>query len=293
MTCGASESLPLNERHTGLLHLHIAIFMFAGTALFAKLVDLPALDITAWRALITVVALGLFFAIRGKSLAFRQRRDMGLMLLIGVIMTVHLISYFHAMQLAGVAIGGASLYVYPVITVFIEPIFSRRSPHLADIACGLLMVIGVLLLVPAFTFDNQVTQGICWGVFSAFFAALRNVMQAHFLRGYRGDFSMFWQCLVIALLCLPQVGQTPATMPLHEIGLLLLLGTVFTAIPHSLFANCLRYLRAKTVGLIGCLQPVYGIVLAWLVLHEDPTLFTLAGSAIIVAAAAIENLRPT
>jgi drug/metabolite transporter (DMT)-like permease len=281
----------LDERRKGLLHLHISILMFAGTALFAKLVSLPALDITAWRAIITVVTLGLFFALRRKSLCFNSRRDGILMLLTGVVMAIHLISYFHAMQLAGVAIGGASLFVYPVITVFIEPFFSRTRPHLADIFCGLLMVVGVLMLVPELNLSNAVTQGVCWGVFSAFFAALRNVLQAHYLRDYRGDFSMFWQCLVIALVCLPLMSSAPAAISEHDLWLLLLLGVVFTALPHSLFANCLRYLRAKTVGLIGCLQPVYGIFLAWLVLHEDPSLMTLLGSGIIVMAAAAENYR--
>jgi threonine/homoserine efflux transporter RhtA len=47
-----------------------------------------------------------------------------------------------------------------------------------------------------------------------------------------------------------------------------LLGTVFTALPHALIAASLRHLRAKTFSLIACMQPLYGVFLAIILLNE-------------------------
>ena len=77
-----------------------------------------------------------------------------------------------------------------------------------------------------------------------------------------------------------------------RVGLQLgLLAFFCTAVPHSLFAGALRQVKAKTAGLIGCLMPVYGVGLAWLVLGEAPALTTVAGGLIIVGAAAFESYR--
>ncbi|WP_029774047.1 EamA family transporter, partial [Pseudoalteromonas sp. TB51] len=44
-----------------------------------------------------------------------------------------------------------------------------------------------------------------------------------------------------------------------------------------------------TAGLISCLQPLYGTLLAIVIIHERPTLLTLIGGALIVSAACFET----
>jgi drug/metabolite transporter (DMT)-like permease len=73
--------------------------------------------------------------------------------------------------------------------------------------------------------------------------------------------------------------------------LLALLGGVFTGVAHSLYVASMRFLKAKTVALIACLQPMYGIIFAAIVLHEYPSLRTTIGAAIVLAVAVMESLR--
>jgi drug/metabolite transporter (DMT)-like permease len=49
-------------------------------------------------------------------------RDWLLMLLCGLLMCVHWVTYFHAMQVSTVAIGMIALYTYPVMSVLLEPL---------------------------------------------------------------------------------------------------------------------------------------------------------------------------
>lgn len=281
----------MDDKRKGLLYVHGAILMFGGTGLFARLIDLPAIDIIAWRSVIAVLALLLILLALKRPLALHSRRDGLLMLVIGALLGIHWITYFQAMQVAGVAVGMLALYTSPIITVFLEPLFHGHKPQAGDIVCAILVFTGVLLLVPSFSLANDITQGVLWGVLSALFFALRNVLQRHYLQAYRGDTSMFYQGLVAALVALPLIRENPTGFDTATLWKLALLATVFTAIPHSLFAGSLRYLKAKSVGLIGCLQPVYGTLFAFLILHEQPGWMTLAGGTLIVGTAAWETYR--
>ncbi len=73
--------------------------------------------------------------------------------------------------------------------------------------------------------------------------------------------------------------------------MILILGLFFTAFSHTLFGYALRYLKAKTVALVACMQPVYGVIYGVIFLHSIPDTATFIGGAIIVTAAVYESLR--
>ena len=75
----------------------------------------------------------------------------------------------------------------------------------------------------------------------------------------------------------------------REIVLLVVLGLACTALAHTLFIAALRTRTAHTASVIAALEPVYGIALAFALLGEVPSLRTLAGGALIVAAAATRD----
>ena len=72
--------------------------------------------------------------------------------------------------------------------------------------------------------------------------------------------------------------------------LLILLGVVFTALPHTLFAHGLLHLKAKTASLIACVQVVYAAIFAALLLGEWLTLNVVFGGLVVVSAAMYESL---
>jgi drug/metabolite transporter (DMT)-like permease len=67
-----------------------------------------------------------------------------------------------------------------------------------------------------------------------------------------------------------------------QIGLLVFLGVICTALSHALFIRGLRFVRAQLASVIACLEPVYGIAFAFFLLHEVPSTATFAGGALIV-----------
>ncbi len=60
-----------------------------------------------------------------------------------------------------------------------------------------------------------------------------------------------------------------------------------TLLGHGLVNRSLRHLSAPTVGLFLLGEPIGATLLAWLMLGETPTVGTLLGGAIVLAALAL------
>jgi len=263
----------------------------AATGLFSQIIDLPAWDITGYRTWIAAVVLFAWVWWREGNIALDSARDYRRMLILGVLLCVHWITFFHAMQVSNIAIGMLSLYAYPVMTVFMEPLLKGTKIHWGDVASGMFVIIGIYFLVPEFDIANNMTQGVLWGVVSAFTFALRNLLLGYWFSDQSSARSMSYQVLIVALLMTPVI-LTSTHKPTHvDWCLILVLGLFFTALSHTLFGYALRYLKAKTVALVACMQPVYGVIYGVIFLHSIPDMATFVGGAIIVTAAIYESLR--
>lgn len=277
------------SRQSGLLELHLAVLLFGGTALFSKLIPLSALDITLLRCVVASVVLSLIVKLGRSRLSLASRRDYMVAIGLGVLVSSHWVTYFAAMQLSSVAIGMIAFFTYPVMTVLVEPIITKTRLKLADALSGILVLAGVILLIPEPSLDNDVTLGILVGVFSAMLFTARNLLHKRYFSSYSGPKAMFYQTIVAVLFLFPWHQAQISAIDNHTWGLILLLGVVFTAAPHALFAAALRQLSAKTVGLVSCLQPFYGAVLAILLLGEELSIRTAIGGTLVVATAIFET----
>ena len=273
----------------GLLAVHSAVLIFGLTALFSKLISLTALEITLLRSIFAALVIAIIFFWQGTSLRLSQTKDYGIVILLGVLLAIHWVTYFHAMQVSSIAVGVIALYTFPIITVFLEPLFHGENPHIKDVVSALTVLFGIYLLVPEFSLSNETTQGLLWGIFSALFFALRNIVQGHYFKGYTARHSLFYQTLVTFIVLLPFSFEVIPEVTTVQWGQLLVLGLFFTALPHTLFAFSLLNLKTKTVSLVACVQVVYATIFAALVLSEWPQLSTVIGGLIVVSAAMYES----
>ncbi len=279
----------IKAEQQSLFYLHIAVFLFGGTAIFAKLIALPALDITVYRTGIAAITLLIFLSLQKQKLTLNTIIDYAIAVLLGIIVGFHWVTYFAGMQMAGVTIGVIAFFTYPIITVFIEPFFSRNPLKFKDIISGIIVIIAIVMLIPEISFGNDVTLGIVTGILSAVCFSLRNILHKHYFSRYSGPHTMLYQTLVAFLVLCLFVDVPPTQVPGRDWVLLLTVGVIFTAIPHALFASSLRYLSATSVGLISCLQPLYGGILAIALLNERPNLVTIIGGFLVISAAVYET----
>ena len=280
----------MHHSREGLLSVHAAVLIFSFTALFSKLVSLPALEITFYRSVFACLAIAAYMAYTKQSYQLGSKRDYMMAMLLGSLLAIHWVTYFHAMQVSTVAVGVIALYTYPVITVFLEPLFHGETPHIADIMSSIAVLFGIYLIVPEFSLDNSTLVGVLFGVFSALMMSLRNIMQRRYFSAYKASHSLFYQTLVVMLVLVIFIDTDISAIESSQWWLLLLLGIVFTALPHTLFANGLLHLKAKTASLIACVQVVYAAIFAAVILGEWLTWNVVAGGLIVVSAAMYESL---
>ncbi|MFC4700576.1 DMT family transporter [Glaciecola siphonariae] len=278
-----------------LINLHLTVMLLGGTALFSKLIPLSALDITFGRSLPACLFLFAYVKLSGESLKLNNNKDYFIATGLGLIMAVHWVTYFAAMQYSSVSVGIIALFTFPVVTVLLEPFFEKIRLVWQDIVSALVVLVGIFMIVPDVSIENDITLGVIIGVFSAFLYAIRNLLHRQYFCHYSGSKAMAYQIAVICpcliLFVSDDFFSVDQAFNMHTALLLLLLGTVFTALPHALVATSLKHLRAKTFSLVACMQPFYGVVFAIFMLNESPTWQTLVGGVLVISAAVYETIN--
>ncbi len=284
----------MTDSKHGMGILYAAVFLLALNGLFSKIIPLDAVSVTQLRSVVAALTLLLFALMRHRAWRLDNLNQYLGIYLIGVIMGLHWISFFHSMQVSTVAIGMLSLFTYPVITVLLEPFFSRQRIMISDVFAGLMVLVGIYLMVEddIQSFDNAAMQGVFWGVISAFLFAIRNLLQKYYYAGVSADRLMLHQVIAIALMLVvfvdyPKVTQFEA----RDWLMLLLLGAISTATAHTLLSYSLKHLPAKSIAMISCLQPLFATLFAWLLLDEVPTQAVILGGLIIISVALYESLK--
>jgi drug/metabolite transporter (DMT)-like permease len=275
----------------GALHAAVVLFGFAG--LFGKWLALPPVTIVFGRSMIAAVALALLRGLAGEraaapASAFEWRLAGG-----GAVLALHWVAFFQAIQTSSVAIGLLGFASFPLFVLVLEAAARQRALRGQDWLIAALVGTGLALLAPEMRIENPTVQGLLWGILSGFTFALLAVANRALSARHSASAIALWQNGCAAALLIPLAVAARAIPDGRAIALLLVLGVACTALAHTLFIRSLRSVTAHTASVVAALEPVYGIVLAFLLLGERPSLRTLAGAALIVGAAIHASRRAT
>lgn len=276
-----------------LLSMHIAALMFGLTGIFGKLIQAGPLVIVFGRAFFAVAALFLFARLFTRPILRGITRQKFLQLaMCGFFLGVHWLTFFHAVKVAGVGIGTLGFASFPAFVVILEMIFWREHPSLRDLIKVGLICVGLILVAPTFDLSDGATTGLMWAVLSGFcFAAVSvgNRLTSGHLHAVQ---VAFWQNIVIFACLLPFSSAALFEVTALDWLWLALLGLFCTGLAHGLFVASLTVLKARVASLFFALEPVYGILFAWYLFSEEPTLRMLLGGALIISALALVSRAP-
>lgn len=273
-----------------LVALHASVVLFGFAGLFGKWVAWDPVAIVLGRT--TVAAVVLAFVVRYRRGALRRP---GLRALPnGMILAIHWIAFFAAIQEATVAIGLLGYASFPMFVPFLERALLQVRIRGRDLAMAALVVLGLALLVPHFSWASHAVRGLAWGVLSGFMFALMTVRARKLSADHWSSEMALWQNAVAALCVAPFVmgqGGFGGPVDAHTLLLIVVLGVACTALAHTLYIASLARIPASMVAVVAALEPVYGIALAWALLNEVPDGRTWAGAALLVAAAVLATRR--
>ncbi|AIY14163.1 DMT family transporter [Cellulophaga baltica] len=280
-----------NPNHLNhLVELNLAMLFVSTSGALGRYVNLPVPVTIGVRAVIAVVLLFLFC--KWKKISLRvPKKDLGAVLVSGVLLGLHWITYFYALRLSNVAIGMISLFTYPILTAFLEPLLLKTKFQKIHLVLALLVLAGIYFLVPSFDVGNDYTLAVGVGTLSALFYSLRNLLLKAKAAKYNGSMLMCYQLLVISVLLSPFYSTVQLDVVLSEWKGLAALALLTTAIGHTLFLNSFKNFSITTVSILSSVQPIYGILLGAIFLSEFPKINTLIGGVLILSSVVIESIR--
>lgn len=281
----------MHPRRQSLFEIHLAVFLFGFPGLFAKWILLSPPLIVFGRVLFASAALAAVIAIGRRSFRVSTGRDAGLLILCGFFLAVHWTLFFQSVQVSSVAVGLLSYSSFPVFTAFLEPVLLKERGDRRSLIFALLCVLGVYLIIPSFRLTDSTFQGVLYGLGAGLTFSVLSITNRRLVRTHSSLTVAFYQDLFAMGFLLPAVIVLWQPISARTLGLVALLGIFCTAAAHSLFIKGMKLVGARTASILSSLEPVYGIVLALLFLGEIPELRTVAGGALILAAALIVTAR--
>ncbi len=282
----------VSTRANSLAEIHLAVFLFGFPGLFAKWLAWPPALIVFGRVAFASLALAIVMGLGRRGL-FRiaGRRDAARLVLCGAILAAHWTMFFRSVQVSSVAVGLLAYSSFPVFTAFLEPLLARERWDRESLAFALACVAGIALIVPRFDLTDSVLRGVLWGLGAGLSFSVLSLLNRDLASRHSSLAVAFYQDLVAGLCLVPVAWRLGLSHSARDWALVAVLGIFCTAVAHSLFINGLKGAGARTASILSSLEPVYGILLALAFLKEIPSLRTVSGGAIVLAAALAATVR--
>lgn len=266
------------------LHLHLIVFIWGFTAILGKLISLDALPLVWWRMSLAVVFIFGYIYYRKTSFQL-ARKDIILLLVSGLIIALHWITFFKAIKVSNISITLACLSTGAFFTSILEPIFYKRKMIWYEIVFGLIVLIGLYFVIestePNFiqkSMNSNVSgtmQGVLLALTSAFLSASFSIINGKFAQRIDATIVSFYELLggvlflSVFLMFTKQFSAAFFNITLSDFMWLGILASVCTAYAFIASVNVMKYISPYTVMLTINLEPVYGIALAVLIFEKN------------------------
>jgi len=266
--------------------LHIATLLYGLTAILGDLITLSALNLVWWRVLITSVSL-LGFIKFGKSILQMDKKLILTYIGIGFIVALHWLTFYGAIKYANASVALAAFALTSLFTSIVEPFITGKRFEKTELILGILVVPAMLLI--ARNLDVSLLKGLMVGILSAFLAAVFAAFNKRMVDkadSYQITFLEMFSAFLLLSLFLPFAsGAEARLMPTPSDWIyLLILALLCTTFAFIITLKALEKVSAFEANLVINLEPVYGIILAAIILkdHKEVTPTFYAGIALIL-----------
>jgi Predicted permease, DMT superfamily len=280
----------MGDRQKGVWQMSLAMLISGSIGAFVLLSGLPVTEVVFWRCLIGAVALFLFIRISKQPFSPLTKVTLGLAILGGIALVVNWMLLFAAYARISIGLSTVVYNTQPFMLVMMGMLLGERV-SLAKWGWLLLAFGGVVVLLSGeLTGKHEAgwLSGIALALGAAFFYALTAIITRK-LRSIAPQHIALIQVLTGVVMLLP-LAHMPTFSGHFPWGILLTLGIVHTGIMYQLLYSAIQKLPTPVTGSLSFIYPVVAIVVDNLVFGHSLTAPQLAGGALILVAAAGNNL---
>jgi drug/metabolite transporter (DMT)-like permease len=286
------------------IQLHMAIFLAGFTAVLGRLISLNEAILVWYRLLITVVLLALFMYFK-KELILPSKKDVLKMVGVGAVITFHWVTFYGSVKYGNISIALVCLSSAGFFSSILEPLIFKQKFIIAEMLLGILTVIGIYII---FDFHPQYKVGIAYGILCALGSALFPIFNKQLVNKFSPRTLTLYELsggLVLLSFIIPAylkyapVNSNNITAAVQYVPTfsdfmwLLVLAVMCTIICFDLQLQALKKISAFTSNLMYNLEPVYGIILAFMFFNEGNQLNNAfyIGTLLIISAIVIQIVR--
>ncbi|MFM6924061.1 MAG: DMT family transporter [Ferruginibacter sp.] len=258
-----------------LIQLHIAVFLAGFTAILGKLITLNEGLLVWYRLFITVVTLGIVLFYK-KQLIRIPVIDFLKIFAVGAIVAIHWVTFYGSVKYANISVALVCFSATGFFTAFFEPLILKRKISVIEVLLGLIAITGIYII---FDFHPQYKLGIIFGIISAIGSSIFPVYNKSLLRTYSPKILTFYELggglLALTILVPFYLIQFPASYYIPGISdwaWLFVLAWLCTVLSFDLQLKALKKISAFTANLTYNLDPVDGILLAFIFYRENEQL---------------------
>jgi len=264
----------LNDRRTGILWIALAALLWSTGGIGIKAVDDPALKVTFYRSVFAAVTLFLIF--RREVRVRPTPAFLAAIVSYGACLT----SFVIATKWTTAANAIFLQYAGVVWVLLLSPLVLREPMRRRDVIAIVVAMSGMALFFMG-RFEARGMAGNAMALLSSVFFAMLILSLRREHDTARA--AVTWGNVFIALAMLPFVADDLALTP-KSLAVFAFLGVFQIALAYAAFVKGLKYVTATQASLTGMLEPVANPIWVLLFLGERPSLFAIAGGAIVLAA---------
>jgi drug/metabolite transporter (DMT)-like permease len=268
-----------------LIILHVTVFIWGFTGILGALISIDAVYLVWYRVLIAFISL--YGYILYKKVSIRVSRDAFLKLFFtGAIVAAHWILFFQSIKLSTVSVTLVTLSSLTLFTAILEPLLKKQKISGLEIFTGLLIISGIYMI---FKFESRYSTGIICGLLSALCASIFSIINSQQIQKRPAPVISFYELIgawvwVSIYLLISEGLKAPVSLNSSDLFFLFILGTICTSLAYVAGVAVMKELSAFRVALITNLEPVYGIILAFMFFgkREQMTPGFYAGAIIVL-----------
>jgi drug/metabolite transporter (DMT)-like permease len=243
----------------------LIVFIFGFSSVMGALCSLDAIPLVVYRMLLASLGLAVYFAIFHPTY-FRLERSLWVKVILGgLIIGVHWVTFFHAIKVAGVSLTLSMMATGAFITAMIEPLINKRKILGYELLFGGLIALGVGMIFQA---EYEHLYGISIALLSTFLSSVFTILNTQLVKQGKAITLSFYELLVGAVFGIGFVifsgNYTLEAFELRQWDWLwiILIAWVCTSYAFNISIKVMQHLSPFTVMLIINLEPVYGILLS-------------------------------
>ena len=279
-----------------LIQLNVAVFLWGFTGVLGRAISLDSIMLVWWRLLITMLSLWALYLVQAKARRIPARSVL-VISLIGTVQALHWVCFYASIKLANVTIALTCLSTTALIAAVIEPLVIKKKFDFFEIVLGLFAIAGILII---YNTHLNFSAGIVIGLVSALLTVLVSVSNKKIIDKYHPEHITLYQLtggflgMTVLLPLFQLLFHVSWSAPTAFDWLwLIVLSWVCTILTFFLYIRALKNISAFTMNLTLTLEPIYGIILAFIIYHENRFLsqWFYLGFALIVLAVLFHTWR--